>query len=322
MPDLIYIPQLGNIEPWLSDFRLAADGRVEMSVYDHKRPAAGQFTSIRVVVDLGGHASRKMIEAGADAGVQLWQVLGTGLDHTEVAFTRSMGIPLANTPGQLSAVPLAEHALLLILCLIKKLHEAERNACAGLMYRPVSDELAGKVLCVVGLGASGRELARRADALGMRVLAVDVTPVTAEESLACGVSEFGSIGSLDSYLSQADFVSLHVPLVESTRHMIDTRRLELMKPSAALINVARGHLVDEEALVGALRSGGIAGAGIDVFGEEPLNPSNPLLDLENAVVTPHMAGATSGTSRRRCNACVENVLRVLRGETPRYLVES
>jgi D-3-phosphoglycerate dehydrogenase len=262
-----------------------------------------------------------MIEAGATAGVRLWQVLGTGLDHSEVAFTRTMGIPLANTPGHFSAVPLAEHALLLILCLTKRLHEAERNARAGVMYRPVSDELADKILCVVGLGASGRELARRANALGMRVIAVDVAPVTAEEQVTYGVSEFGALDALDSYLARADIVSLHVPLLTSTRHMIDTRRLELMKPTAALINVARGRLVDEPALVSALRGGGIAGAGIDVFGEEPLSPSNPLLELENVVVTPHMAGATRGTSQRRCNACVDNVLRVLRDEAPLYVVE-
>jgi phosphoglycerate dehydrogenase-like enzyme len=320
MTDVLYIPQRGNEEPWTSDFLASADGRVRVKVFDHDLPVAPQFAGIPIVVDLGGHGTKEMIDAGAEAGVKLWQVVGTGLDHSEVAHIHASGIPLANTPGQFSAVALAEHALLLILFILRRMREAELNARAGVMYRPVTDEAGDQVVCIVGLGASGRELAKRANALGMHVLAVDTAPVPEADRNACGVSEFGGLDVLDAMLARADFVSVHVPLSDATRHLIDGRRLALMKPTASLINVARGQIVDEDALVHALTTGVIGGAGIDVFGEEPLSPQNPLLWLENVVATPHMAGATRGTSRRRCNAAVENVLRVLRGEPALYLV--
>src|SRR5439155_21093892 len=139
---------------------------------DSARPLDGQLAGISVVVDQGGHATNEQIDAGAAAGVRLWQVLGTGVDHTEVAHILSRGIALANTPGQFSAVALAEHALMFILCLAKNLRESEKNTRIGRMYQPVNDELAGQLLGIVGLGASGRELAVRARALGMRIRTV------------------------------------------------------------------------------------------------------------------------------------------------------
>lgn len=320
--DVLYIAQLGNIEPWLGDFREAADGHVSVAVFDPERPLDEQFAGIRIVVDQGGHGTREMIDAGARAGVRLWQVLGTGLDHTEVDHILASGIPLANTPGQFSAVALAEHALMLMLILAKRLREAEANCRIGAMYMPVSDELAGQVLGIVGLGASGRELAIRAAALGMRVRAVDVAVVAGDELARLRVERFGGLDGLDDLLAHADYVSVHVPLTAATRHLIDERRLALMKPTAAIINVARGAIIDEDALVRALRGHAIAGAGIDVFSQEPLRPDNPMLALENLIATPHTAGVTRGTSRRRSRACVENAERVLRGEEPLFRVHA
>lgn len=318
--DVLYIAQRGNIEPWLTDFREAAEGRVSLAVLDPARALDEQFAGVRVVVDQGGHGTPEMIDAGARAGVRLWQVLGTGLDHTEVDHILARGIPLANTPGQFSAVALAEHALLLILCLAKRLPEAQANCASGTMYLPVGDELADRVLGIVGLGASGRELAVRAHALGMRVRAVDIAPVAPNELERIGVERFAGLDGLDELLAAADYVSVHVPLTAATRHLIDERRIGLMAPSAAIVNVARGAILDEDALARALRAGTIAGAGIDVFSQEPLRPDNPLLALENAIVTPHTAGVTRGTSRRRSGACVENAVRVLRGEEPHFRV--
>jgi phosphoglycerate dehydrogenase-like enzyme len=266
------------------------------------------------VVDQGGHATREMIDAGAQARVQLWQVLGTGLDHTEVDYILSRGIRLANTPGQFSAVALAEHALMFILCLAKNLPEAEANCRLGRLYRPVSDELAGQMLGVVGLGASGRELAVRARALGMRIQAVDVAAVPVEQLAELEVERCADLDGLDELVSTSDYVSLHVPLTSDTRHLIDARRLSLMKPTAALVNVARGPIVDEQALEDALRQRRIRGAGIDVFGQEPLQPDNAILQLDNVIATPHTAGVTRGTSRRRSQVCIDNALRILRGE--------
>jgi phosphoglycerate dehydrogenase-like enzyme len=316
----LYIVQEGNAEPWLEDFQAAADGRVGYAVLDAGRPLAGQFAGVSVVVDQGGHATPAQIDMGADAGVRLWQVLGTGVDHIEVDHILGRGIALANTPGQFSAVALAEHALMLILCLAKNLRESEANTRSGRMYQPVNDELGGQLLGVVGLGASGRELAARARTLGMRIQAVDVAAVPAGQLAELGVERFAGLEGLDELLASSDYVSLHVPLTAETRHLLDERRLRLLKPTAGLVNVARGRVVDEDALVTVLRERGIRGAGIDVFGQEPLRPDNPLLHLDNVIATPHTAGVTRGTSRRRSAACVENALRVLRGEEPLYRI--
>jgi phosphoglycerate dehydrogenase-like enzyme len=321
VPDVLYIVQRGNVEPWLTDFRQAADAiGLGFDVLDDETDLEQRFAGVSVVVDQGGHGTKAMIDAGAAAGVRLWQVLGTGLDHTEVDHIHLRGIPLANTPGQFSAFALAEHALFFILALAKRSREAERNAHEGVMYAPVSDEVAGQVLGIVGLGASGGELARRAGVLGMRIHAVDIAAVPQERLDELGVEQFAGLDGLDELLRSSDYVSLHMPLTEETFHIIDERRLGLLKPTAYLLNVARGRLVDEDALAEALRRFGLAGAGIDVFGEEPLTPGNPLLHLDNVVVTPHTAGVTRGTSRRRSQVCVENAKRALAGEEPRFLI--
>ena len=322
MTDVLYLVQGGNVEPWLNDFMEAAAGRVSVALLDLDRPLEPQFEGVPVVVDQGGHATRDVIDAGAAAGVKLWQVLGTGLDHAEVEYTLSRGIRMANTPGQFSSVALAEHALMLILIIIKSFPQAVENCRAGRMYQPVGDELGGQLLGLVGLGASGRELAIRARCLGMRIQAVDIVDVPDDKLRELGVEKFAGLEGLDDLVRTSDFVSLHVPLTRETTHLVDERRLRLMKPTASLINVARGRIVDEDALVRVLRERIIAGAGIDVFGQEPLQPDNPLLHLDNVVTTPHTAGVTRGTSRRRSGACVENALRIVRGEAPLFEVTS
>jgi phosphoglycerate dehydrogenase-like enzyme len=319
--DVLFIVQRGNIEPWVTDFCEAArQADLDFALLEDESDLERMFAGVTVVVDQGGHGTKAMIDAGAAAGVRLWQVLGTGVDHTEVEYIRARGIPLANTPGQFSAIALAEHALFFILALAKRYRAAERNCRAGMMYSPISDELAGQVVGIVGLGASGGELARRASALGMRIQAVDIATPPPERLRELGVEEFSDLGGLDELLQRSDFVSLHMPLNEDTRQIIDERRLGLLKPTAHIINVARGRLVDEDALARALERRSFAGAGLDVFGEEPLSPGNPLLQLDNVILTPHIAGVTRGTSRRRSQVSVENAKRVLAGDPPQFLV--
>ena len=319
---LLYIPQLGNEEPSYGEFLTVLGNRFEHVLYDHGVTAAGQFDGIDVVVDHGGHGTREMIDAGAAAGVRLWQVLTTGLDHTEVDYILSRQLPLANTPGVFSAIALAEHALLLMLGFAKHLPESREALRTGVMYRPVNSELSGRVLGLVGLGASGRELARRARAFGMRLVALDAAPITDDELAELGVEGFGGPETLDALLGVADYVSLHVPLTPGTRHLIDRARLGLMKPTAVLINVARGGIVDEDALVEALRDGRLRGAGIDVFSREPPDAESPLLHLQQVIATPHVAGMTYETIRRRVEACLGNVARIADGKPPLYEVTS
>jgi phosphoglycerate dehydrogenase-like enzyme len=205
-----------------------------------------------------------------------------------------------------------------MLYLIKRFDASLANLRRGTFYLPVTDHLEDRTLGLIGLGASGRELARRAHAFGMRCRAVDPVQPGGDVLADLGIEAFGPPQDLDALLADSDFVSLHLPLVEDTYHLIGRRELGLMRPSAYLINVARGPLVDEEALVDALREGRLAGAGLDAFSVEPIDPEGPLLSLPNVVATPHVAGVTSGTSVRRAGAVAENVRRIAAGLAPLY----
>jgi phosphoglycerate dehydrogenase-like enzyme len=319
MPAL-FLPQLGNEEPTLTEFLGILAGRLELRLYDHAQPPDAQFADVDVVVDHGGHGTRPMIDAAAGVGVRLWQVLGTGLDHTEVEYILSRDLRLANTPGPFSAVALAEHAILLMLCLAKNLRSAQNGLREGVLYLPVNDELAGRTLGLVGFGASARELAARAVALGMRVRAMDEVVADAETVAALGVDSCGGPETLDDLLRTSDYVSIHVPLTARTRGLISRERIALMQPTAVLVNVARGGIVDEAALAEALAAGAIRGAGIDVYTTEPPGRDSPFLGLDNVVATPHVAGMTFETIRRRSEACIQNVFRVRQGLEPLYEV--
>lgn len=320
---VLYLSIPGIRQPWYDDFLAAVGGRFQVSLFDPARPLAEQFAGVDVVVDQGGSVgTREMIDAAVAAGVKLWQVLGTGLDHVDVPYFLAKGMPLANTPGHFSAVALAEHALFLMLYFAKNFPESQRNLRARVFWRPLNDELEGRVLALVGLGASARELARRARPFGMRILAIDAVEVPASLRQDLGLEFFGGPDQLDRLAAEADYLSLHLPLTSATRHLINARVLGLMKPTAVLINVARGEIVDEQALIVALRERRIRGAGLDVFSQEPLDPNHPLLQLDNVVATPHVAGVTTGTSRRRGQACAENIARLAQGLPPLYLVTS
>jgi len=263
-----------------------------------------------------------MIDIAIASGVKLWQVIGTGLNHIDVNYLVAKGVPIANTPGIFSGIALAEHALFLMLCLAKNLDESRRNVRSGVYYHPMNEELEGKTLGLVGFGGSARELAKRCWALGMRVLAIDAVEAPRAVQEEYHLSFFGGPQDLDILLKQSDYLSLHTPLTSKTHHLINRESFMLMKPMAVLINVARGEIVDEAALLEALQTGRIRGAGIDVFTQEPPDPSHPLLHMENVITTPHIAGGTRGTSQRRGKAAAENVHRVAEGLPPLYQVNS
>jgi phosphoglycerate dehydrogenase-like enzyme len=178
---------------------------------------------------------------------------------------------------------------------------------------PPGIELAGRTLGIVGLGASGRALARIARGFGMDVVAVRARLHPAPDADASWV---GGPGDLDGLLARADFVSLHTPATDTTRGMMDAARLARMKPGAFLINVGRGDLVDRDALVQALRSGTIAGAGLDVYWEEPPDPADPLLTMDNVVATPHLGGVTHEALGRLADRVATLLKEFLLGEPP------
>jgi phosphoglycerate dehydrogenase-like enzyme len=318
---VLFIAHPAARDPWYRDFIDQVPGDQEVILYDPEKPFEPQVSGAAVVVEVGGEvATKDMIRAAAKAGVRLWQIMGTGLDHVDIAEFRGCGLDLANTPGEASAVALAEHALFLMLCLYKQIGVCAANVGSGRFYVPVNRELSGATLLIVGLGASGLALARRAADMGMQVLGVEARPLSADQAAAAGVDRVVPPGRIRELVPLADVVSLHAPLTDGTRHLIGADLIGLMRQGAVVVNVARGELIDESALAQALRDGRLAGAGLDVFGQEPLPASSPLRHLDNVVLTPHVAGATDGTSRRRAWMAASNVTRVGRGETPAYLV--
>ncbi len=318
---VLFLGQATNLEPWFGDVVTAVGEEHEVVLWDADAPLGPQIRDALVVVDQGGGVGHQAtVDAAARAGVKLWQVLGTGLDHVDVQYILDRALPLANTPGPFSSVALAEHALFLMLYFAKNFPAAQHNLRAGRFYRPMNNELDGATLGLIGVGASARELARRASACGMRVLGIDVQPPPAEVLAQLNVTYLGGPPALDGLLGQADYVSIHVPLTGRTRHLLDARALRLMRPHSVLINVARGGIVDQDALVEALRRQSLRGAGLDVFDTEPLAPDSPLFQLENVVLTPHVAGVTTGTSRRRAGAVAENVRRTAAGLPPLFAI--
>jgi D-3-phosphoglycerate dehydrogenase len=178
------------------------------------------------------------------------------------------------------------------------------------------------VLGLIGFGASARELARRAWPLGIRIMATDAVAFPQQELDEFHVEFLGRPDQMDQVVAESDYLSLHLHLNAQTRHLIDRRVFGLMKSSAVLINIARGELVDEEALIEALQQGRIKGAGVDAFAQEPLPADHPLQQLDNAILTPHSSGYTPGTARRRMEAAAANVDRIAQGLPPGDLVTS
>jgi D-3-phosphoglycerate dehydrogenase / 2-oxoglutarate reductase len=310
---ILFIGFQDLVHPCYDDFLEAIGAEYDVSLYDSHLPVADQMRDVRAVVDQGGWGSHEMVDAAVAAGAKLWQVIGTGLDHLDVSYILQSRIPLANTPGIFSGIALAEHAIFLMLCFAKNICLSTNNIRSGVFLHPMNDELEGKTLGLVGLGASGRELAKRANALGMRIMAVDAVEVPPSVLEECHIEFFASSQELGTLLPRADYLSLHTPLTSKTRHLVDERALGCMKRTAVLVNVARGELVEEKALIDALRSGTIRGACLDTFAHEPLDPAHPLLHMENVVATPHIAGGTRGTLRRRTQAAAENIFRIVQG---------
>jgi phosphoglycerate dehydrogenase-like enzyme len=291
----------------------------ELRLYDRNLPVGPQIEWADVGIDFGGiMGTREMADFAG--GIKLWQVLGNGIDQFDLEYWRSKNVPVANCPGNLTGVPLAECALMLMLMLSRHWHGIQRSVQSSVINLPLGDELAGKVLLIIGFGSAGRELACRAAVFGMRIQAIDVREINADEKRQFGIEFATGPDQLDHVLATADYVSLHLHLTEKTKHIFDERRIRLMKSSAFLINVARGGLVDCDALARCLQEGQPAGAGLDVTEPEPITTDHPLLHLPNVVVTNHIAGNTYGTWRRRADFTGENVRRISMGLEPLALI--
>jgi D-3-phosphoglycerate dehydrogenase len=214
---------------------------------------------------------------------------GIGVDNIDVAAATRRGIAVMNTPGG-NNVTTAEHAISMLLALTRSIPQATASLKSGKWEKSklIGSEICGKVLGIIGMGNIGRLVAERAQGLKMKVVAADPF-LTEEKAQQLGVE----LVELDALLRRADFVSIHTPLLPETRNLIDAAALAKMKPTARLINCARGGIVDEAALAAALRDKRLAGAALDVFEQEPPPSDHPLLQLDNVVCTPHLGAATA-----------------------------
>lgn len=272
---------------------------------------------------LGDYSFRHNITAEMVASaknLKFIQQPSVGYQHIDVGACTAAGIRVANTAGA-NTVSVAEHTIAWGLCLLKNLFFAHVSTQAGRweQMNVKAAELQGKVWGIVGFGHIGRAVAERLQPFGLdRVLYHDICRADESVERKLGVQ----YSDMDNLLRQSDIISLHAPLTEKTRAIINADAFKLMKPGAYLINVARAELVDEAALAEALRSGKIAGAGIDVFSAEPVDKENPLLDVEcdRLFLSPHTAGVTDEAAGRIINRAAANIARVLKGEEPESLV--
>ena len=281
----------------------------DTEIFDRSKDALSQLKGREVIVDLGGNIEPELVDVAAEVGIKYIQVQTNGLDHVEVERIIEKGMILAHCPGHLSSVSLAEGAMMFILMLAHDYGNATDQFYAGTVYSANGLEVEGRTLTIVGFGASGQQLARRAKAFGMRINAIDVRPIEQEILDEIQPDFLGGPEDLDGAIEDCDFLSVHLHLTEKTKHIINKRRIGLLKPTSYVINVARGGLIDEDALYDALKDKKIAGAGLDAFAKEPPEFDLPAYKLPNVIVQPHTVAGTDGTMRKRADFAVKNLKR-------------
>ena len=251
--------------------------------------------------------------------VKLVQTISAGYDRIDVKAAGEMGVLVANNGGG-NAIAVAEHALTLMMSVGRHTMTHWHNTVKEGKWRqsmagPIT-ELTGKTVGIVGLGHIGKQVAKRLTAFDTETVYYDIAAIPDDVERELNVRPM----SFDQLLRESDIVSLHVPLNRQTRGLISSSELGLMKPTAYLINTCRGPVVDEAALYEALTNGVIAAAGLDVLEQEPTPEDNPLFELDNVVVTPHMAGSTQESELRATAFALENIQRLISGREPESLV--
>jgi phosphoglycerate dehydrogenase-like enzyme len=273
---------------------------------DQEAELIRRITGAEVVLSLRAYTRFSDRVLAACPSLRVISIWGTGTDNVDLAACRERNVTVMNTPG-VNAHAVAEHTMALMLAVTRHIPSMDAAVRRGAWPRGQLVQLEGKTLGVVGLGAIGRRVAALATAFGMRVLASTWGPDDGR-SAALGARHV----DIETLLRDSDVVSLHMRLTADTREVLSRDRLALMQRTAFLINTARAGLVDRVALVDALRDGCLAGAGLDVFHEEPIPANDPLLTLPNVVLTPHNAGMTPEVVEVGLRRAVENVDRFLR----------
>ncbi len=296
------------------------EGRGDISLVTIDHPTAGAVSAAMPDADAIALRTFQMDAALLDSAPKLKIVArhGVGYDNVDLAALTRRKIPLA-VVGNVNAVTVAEHTMFFILSLAKRGGAYDRAVRLGnwaLRDGFSASELDGKRLLICGFGRIGREVAKRASAFDMNLSVYD--PFVDDEAIASAGAT--PVRDLAAGLAEADFVTLHLPMTDDTAKMINAETLAGMKPTAHVINTARGGLVDEDALYQALADGTIAGAALDVFGQEPPAAGHRFFELDNVLLSPHIAGLTAECADRMAIATVRNVLNVLDGKLDPKLV--
>lgn len=313
---LVSATSFGKSDPTLRTYLESQVGEV---VYNHTGKPLNSTQLAEKLPGIDGFiAGLDIIDENALLAADRLQVIsryGVGVDNVDLDYARTRKIIVTNTPGS-NSVSVAELAIGLMISLLRQIPQAIQVTKAGAWPRINGLTLEGKTVGIVGFGSIGRQLGRRLSGFNCRILAYDPFP---DLPFA---SEFGiHLATLEEVLHQSDIISLHLPLSSSTQSLVNESFLSQMKPGAMLINTARGDIVDETALLNALQSGHLAGAGLDVFCQQPPDPSNPLLSLPNVLVTPHMGAHTDGATNAMGWMSLRDCLAVLRGEAPQFRVQ-
>lgn len=307
----------------LKEFGLAAE-RI-----DYSKPILTQITDADVLVNGLGKVNKPIIDACPK--LKLVHQVGTGVDNVDIGYCTLKSIYVANIP-HINNVSVAEHTLFLMIYLAKNMKSAGEGIMKRRVFNVLGSELYGKKLTIIGLGATGREVAKRAKAFGMYITAVTKHLDSKKGKIDNNnnhnnrwnyfINIIQGVEALSNSLIDADYISIHTPLTDETRGLIGAKEINSMKSSAFLINVARAQIVDREGLFTSLVNKKIAGAAFDVFWEEPADPNDKLLKLDNFVLTPHLAGWTSESADNATRIIASNINRILHGEKPSTVVKS
>ena len=292
--------------------RLPSQAGDKISVWPD-RGTPTDLSHVDVLVPMMFRIDGEVMDAAHFRLIQQW---GSGLEGVDLEAARTRGIPVASVPTSGSnAESVAEHALLLILSLLRQLPEAQANVRAGVLGAPLGRMLGGRAVCLYGLGATAISLARRLRALDVRLLGITRDP-EAPKVAAFGLDACYATSERNTCLSQTDILVLCSRLCNETRGLIDAAALAALPAEAYLVDAARGMLVYYDALYAALSAGRLAGAGLDVFWDEPIAPVNPLLALPNVIATPHIAGVTDRSYGEIADAVAANIELVRQGKPP------
>jgi phosphoglycerate dehydrogenase-like enzyme len=308
-------PMVISNTPALETLKTHGDVDIHTSRPDTEDELITRIRSAHTVVNIRAYCKFTAEVLKTCPGLKHLAVWGTGTDNIDLPAAKSLGILVTNTPNT-ATDSVAEQGLALMLAVARKIPAIDAQVKQGEWVRGMLTQLAGKTLGILGTGAIGLRMAQLGRGIGMNVVAWTYHPDPAKAE-AVG---FRYLPTMTDVLQESDVVSLHLRYSPDTKHIIGAQELAQMKPAALFVNTARGQLVDQRALYEALRHGKIAGAGLDVFEPEPIDPQDPLLSLPNIVLSPHTAGTTPEALMNGLNLCSANVVAFLAGHVQNRVV--